>query len=420
VSSVKVTDAVRLQRGVDIKTLPLGPQEGFILSRVEGRTIVRDLVASTGLGQEVVLDTVLHLIHLNVIHIDHTPVEDEDQKDVGMPEELPDELLHEQVELTPEQRLRIFQMEYTVNKRTHYDVLGLRRTATGQDIKRAYHEMSRDFHPDAFFRKDLGSFKPRLEKAFKAIKKAYDLLSNEAQRKEYDKNLPPEEAPKPKVVRHDPDKPRVVVPDWRNEPARVAEAEARRLKANPMVARVERGRRHFLKATEYYKAKQLAQAANEISLAVAQDPWSEELKKLHEQIQGDLKEERFTRLAAKVELLCSGGGTGGMDAASDLKEMEAAVKDAMDSQSSQAMPHFRMARALFKTGYKKLAKAPADRALKLMPEDEKTLMLMVDLLEDAQLIHNAVRTMEKAHQLHPAPDKEERLKRLRKTLEKMR
>jgi Flp pilus assembly protein TadD len=393
---------------VDITKLPLGAQEGFILSRVEGRTQVKDIVASTGMNQETVIDSIQNLMNLGVLSMD--VVNPTDEPDEGMPTELPPELRVEKGDLPTEQRLRILQMEYICVRRTHYDVLGLKRTVPSGDIKRAFHETSREFHPDAFFRKEMGSFKPRLERIFKAVKKAYDVLSDEAQRRAYDKVIPPEEVFKPKPKAPEP------TPAWKLDPRRQAEAEERRLKRNPMVQRVERAKRHLTRARELLASKQLSQAANEASLAAAQDPWDQEVKAFNDKLQGELKEERFLKLVAKVELLCA--GTPSMDTEEDDKLLATVVKDALDIQSSNGPMHVRMGKALFKGKKGKLAKGPADRALKLLPDDEKALMLMVELLEDAALFQTAVRTLERAQQLFPAPEKEERLKRLRKAVDK--
>ncbi|MBJ6764660.1 hypothetical protein JGU66_28150 [Myxococcaceae bacterium JPH2] len=42
----------QLAPGVDLRSLPLGPEEGFVLSRLDGRTRARDLQALTGLPTE--------------------------------------------------------------------------------------------------------------------------------------------------------------------------------------------------------------------------------------------------------------------------------------------------------------------------------------------------------------------------------
>ena len=61
-----------------------------------------------------------------------------------------------------------------------YAVLGVERTASVDDIKRAYRKLARKHHPD------VNPGNKEAEEKFKAISAAYDVLSNEEKRKLYD------------------------------------------------------------------------------------------------------------------------------------------------------------------------------------------------------------------------------------------
>lgn len=60
-----------------------------------------------------------------------------------------------------------------------YRVLGVSRTASQADIKKAYKKLAREWHPDK--NKDPGA-----EDKFIQISKAYEILSNEEKRSNYD------------------------------------------------------------------------------------------------------------------------------------------------------------------------------------------------------------------------------------------
>ena len=61
-----------------------------------------------------------------------------------------------------------------------YKILGVEKSATAPQIKKKYRTLARELHPD----KNKGDKK--LEEQFKAVSEAYDILSDEKTRKEYD------------------------------------------------------------------------------------------------------------------------------------------------------------------------------------------------------------------------------------------
>src|SRR6516162_1764262 len=65
-------------------------------------------------------------------------------------------------------------------QKDYYKTLGVPKTAAAADIKKAYRELARKYHPDA----NKGS--TEAEERFKEITEAYNVLSDEKQRKEYD------------------------------------------------------------------------------------------------------------------------------------------------------------------------------------------------------------------------------------------
>jgi len=65
-------------------------------------------------------------------------------------------------------------------EKDYYADLGVPKTASTAEIKKAYRTLARDLHPD----KNPGN--KQAEEKFKAVSEAYDVLSDDARRKEYD------------------------------------------------------------------------------------------------------------------------------------------------------------------------------------------------------------------------------------------
>ena len=67
-----------------------------------------------------------------------------------------------------------------MKKRDYYDVLGIPKKASDQDIKKAYRKLAKKYHPDT----NQGD--QRAEQIFKEVTEAYNVLSDEEKRRLYD------------------------------------------------------------------------------------------------------------------------------------------------------------------------------------------------------------------------------------------
>ena len=65
--------------------------------------------------------------------------------------------------------------------RDYYEVLGVQKSASEEEIKKAYRKLAREFHPD----RNPGDKKA--EGKFKEVQEAYDVLSDQTKRSQYDR-----------------------------------------------------------------------------------------------------------------------------------------------------------------------------------------------------------------------------------------
>lgn len=66
-----------------------------------------------------------------------------------------------------------------MSKRDYYEVLGVSKNADKKEIKQAYRELVKKYHPDK-------NSSPEAETKFKEVQEAYDILSDEQKRSSYD------------------------------------------------------------------------------------------------------------------------------------------------------------------------------------------------------------------------------------------
>ena len=223
-------------------------------------------------------------------------------------DERPMEIEGDGIDLDAGQRAAIDAAVDGLETRTHYEVLLLGRKASPRDVKRAYYRLSKEFHPDKFYRKSLGPYKARLEQLFNRIAEAYRVLSDPVERKDYDKvtfpelTAPPPPAPEEEVaetfVNFIPD---ALKKRQGRSAAGVPKAggkgkRRRKKKEKPlflqklekeMAQRIVAVRKHLNAGEEAIEKGDMVGAAREFQAAVALDPKNERAKMRLRTLQAD-------------------------------------------------------------------------------------------------------------------------------------
>jgi curved DNA-binding protein CbpA len=204
----------RLLDGIDLRRLPLTPEDAFVLSRVDGNASEEDIATATGLDVGIVRAALEKLANLGALRYGETSnvvvrpqaaaqrttsgafhigpiVETRSDSNNAHPAAAlydPREL-DEAVDLTDDVKRRVLDLYYRLDQLSHYELLGADQRADKKTLKAAYFELVNLLHPDRYFTKKLGSFKPKLERLFTRVTEAHDTLTRAGSREDYDRYL---------------------------------------------------------------------------------------------------------------------------------------------------------------------------------------------------------------------------------------
>jgi curved DNA-binding protein CbpA len=187
--------------------------------------------------------------------------------------------LKEDVDLDERTKKKILYLHKNMESMSHYDVLEVGRRVEAREIKRAYFNVSRQYHPDSYFRKNLGSYKPKVEDLFKRITRAYEFLSDPERRKAYDATLPYEPTPEERAAAKTAEQVAHREEDLKKE------RRERLMRRGPWGQRKAKAHEHYLEAKEFWGKKNPLRAANCIRMALALDPDSGEYQALLEEVE---------------------------------------------------------------------------------------------------------------------------------------
>ncbi|HVS19642.1 MAG TPA: J domain-containing protein [Planctomycetota bacterium] len=179
-----------------LAALGLGPEEGFVLSRIDGHTRLGELINLVPFPPERTVEILRRLWIAGAIEIPgHEPPVILEQPvrvsrprasatTIRVPHSLPPDL-----EISLEQAQHIDTVFAGLATKDAFELLGLPRGCDKKEIKRAYFKLSKEFHPDRFYGKKLGVYQDRVAAIFQAVKGAFELLSDDERRAAYEDSL---------------------------------------------------------------------------------------------------------------------------------------------------------------------------------------------------------------------------------------
>ncbi len=229
---------LRVSPGFDPLKAAVGPEEYFVLSRIDGSQTLRQVLLATGLSVERGIAIVQRLRSIGALLLPgetsapaptampamgsdrarsgstpprtvmpttrtSTPaippqvqrpsperprgtasspaIADALDHDLTLPRPTADELaaLAEVNDLDDTERRRILAINRLADGRDPHALLGVSQSADARTLKRAYFMLSKEIHPDRYYGQQLGSFALRLSTAFEAASRAYTRLTSQ-------------------------------------------------------------------------------------------------------------------------------------------------------------------------------------------------------------------------------------------------
>jgi curved DNA-binding protein CbpA len=291
--------------------------------------------------------------------------------------------LAEDADLPLELRKEIIYLHARLAELDHWQLLGVAWNAPVDAVRAAYLEKAKLFHPDRHRAGRLGSFLPRLERIFRAMTEARDVLVDEARRPAYArKTAPPEEFARMEARRL-------------TDEARAEERRARLARANPLVARAARVQDLVRRGKQAMDERRFAQAANDFLTALGLDPRHAEARALAE----DAKKRAGTSRARELYEQALAAEATGQRAAALAGFRKAAQTDPAASRYAAAASRVALA-----SGEIADARALAEQAVRVGPRDARAFEALGAVLVAAGESKEARRALERATELDPGLD----------------
>jgi len=377
---------LRLAEGCDPASLVLSPAEGFLLSRIDGRTS-RGVLRRIGALPPAEIDRcVARWLEAGVLEWARAEAREE-ARAVRAESSLPLAASQALPALDPSLELDVAVQEELLRfaqrlRRPYHEILGVPRDADPRMIKKAYFALSKRLHPDRYFRRRIGAFAPLIDACFKKLLEAYELLSDPATRA---------------ALQAAPSGPADAGPAHASSLA-VRRRLRERVGALAAAKRASEERRR--KAKGFFEAgmasfakERWLEAAGSVRLAIAFDPENEAYREHFPDVQRRAHDERARALVKQAE---------GALELRDFAQAASLFEEAVDYRPADPELSIRAAKITWQAlRDMRRAKELAAHAVELAPENGSYRRLLGLVYRDAGLAANAKRELETALRLDP-------------------
>jgi len=153
----------------------LMPVESYVLSRIESPTSISEVGSLSGIPDEDAQRAVCALLAAGFLKTM------EEEKEAVAPQASDESIIRLREDVA--RKIHFF------SSADHYEVLEITKQATANEIKTAYYQLAKKYHPDRYRQPEYNDLRSQLETLFSRISQAYDTLREPPSRAAYDEKM---------------------------------------------------------------------------------------------------------------------------------------------------------------------------------------------------------------------------------------
>lgn len=369
---------IDMKDGLDWSTLDLEPIEAFILSRIERGMTLDDVFYISGLSKEETYKVIQSLVNKNILFVDgFLPQRDEDEIDIDRQE-----------------REKIDKFYNNLDKMNYYQILNVPFDAPLRVIKGQFYSLSKEFHPDRYFKKNIGDYKLKIEEIYKKIREAYEVLSDNVSKEIYKESASvsaKEDKVKVNLSQHSEDSSqRTLGTKEQSEDVKVSHTSS---VLNAITERVKKAKSFFEEGMKFYNEANFQHALNNFKLSIAYDPFNKKYKEMLAKANEQVKRKRI-KLVIEQAGIKNGMG--------ETDEAIALLEEVVHGGCDDAIAYHDLAKLYLKKKENlQLSKNYCLKAMELEPKRVEFRITLGQIYTAAGLFRNARREFEYVLSVQP-------------------